>query len=80
MKKLTYYQCEYCGAKTRNLNKLKLHEPKCRELSITQDVAKRRINALLTHYSKQGFRVSVVYHSDEQCLITVYHPDYGKIK
>lgn len=80
MKKITYYQCEYCKSKTRDLNKLKSHELKCRDISIVQDVAVRRIAALFHFYEKLGYRISVVHHTDEQSLITVYHPDYGKFK
>lgn len=80
MKKIVYYQCEYCGAKTRNLKKFQEHEKTCKDISITQDVATRRILALLTSYEKLGYKVSVVYHSQEQCFVTVYHPDFGKFK
>ena len=62
------------------MQKLQLHEPICRDMTIIQDVAKKRILALLHSYEKLGYRISVNYSTNGQDFVTVYHPDYGKIK
>lgn len=80
MKKINLYQCDYCKCKTRNLKKMEKHEPKCKELTLIQDIAKSRILSLLHYYEKIGYRISIIHHTDEQSLISVYHPDYGKFK
>lgn len=80
MKKIVYYQCDYCKGKTLNLKKFEKHESRCKELSLIQTTATARILALLHSYEKLGYKISVNYSTNGQEFVTVYHPDYGKFK
>lgn len=81
MKKITYYQCDYCKCKTSNYKKFQNHEEYCKFLTFTQNNAKSRILSLIEFYEKQGYRITINYSTTGgQMFINVYHPDYGKFK
>lgn len=78
MKKIVYYECEYCKCRTRNLLKFKEHEKKCKFICDNQVNAINRIRSLIMHYYNLGYTVTVVFHSPEECIINVHHKDFGK--
>ncbi len=43
-------------------------------------IAEQRINTLISYYVNKGYKVTVIWHSLDENIISIVHPNYGKMK
>ncbi len=79
MNREVYYKCQYCGCRSRDKRKILKHERTCFNYKLEQDLAIQRITDLLHYYYLLGYSLTIIFKSDGEQLISVRHPNYGKL-